>query len=101
MSSLHHVILDEMDIRLVLLEWGDGGNIALEITNTREQHNAEEFRSLVQPIVDSLCVRAPARRSVFHDDRERIPSTPFAPTVRPGVAMRPARRAPTPLRKVV
>ena len=53
-SSLHHVILDEMDIRLVLLEWADGGNITLEITNTREQHNAEEFRSLVQPIVDSL-----------------------------------------------
>jgi hypothetical protein len=52
-SDVHHVILGEMDIRLVLLEWGDG-NVTLEITNVREQHGADELRSQVQPIVDSL-----------------------------------------------
>lgn len=52
-SEVHHVILEEMDIRLVLLAWGDG-NLTLEITNVREQHSAEEFRSQLQPIIDSL-----------------------------------------------
>ncbi|HEX6954135.1 MAG TPA: hypothetical protein VF156_04570 [Agromyces sp.] len=52
-SEVHHAILEEMDIRLVLLAWGDG-NLTLEITNVREQHSAEEFRSQVQSIVDSL-----------------------------------------------
>jgi hypothetical protein len=52
-SSLHHVVLEEMDVRLVLLEWGEG-NVTLEITNVREQHSAEEFRSQLQPIIDSL-----------------------------------------------
>jgi hypothetical protein len=52
-SSLHHVVLEEMDVRLVLLERGDG-NVTLEITNVREQHSAEDFRSQLQPIIDSL-----------------------------------------------
>ena len=52
-SSVHHVILEGADVRLVLLEWGDG-NVTLEITNVPEQHSAEEFRSQLQPIIDSL-----------------------------------------------
>ncbi|MEI5584322.1 MULTISPECIES: hypothetical protein [unclassified Agromyces] len=52
-SDLHHVILEDMDVRLVLLEWGEG-NLTLEITNVREQRSAEEFRSQLQPIIDSL-----------------------------------------------
>lgn len=55
-SSVGHVVLEEMDVRLVLLEWGDG-NVTLEITNVREQHSAEEFRSQLQPIIDSLVFR--------------------------------------------
>lgn len=52
-SRLHHVISHELDVRLVLLEWGDG-NVTIEITNAKEQHSAEEFRSQLQPIIDSL-----------------------------------------------
>ncbi len=53
MSSLHHVILDELDLRLVILGWRTG-NVTLEITNVHEQHTAEEFRTALQPIIDSL-----------------------------------------------
>ena len=52
-SSLHHVILDELDLRLVILSRGTG-NVTLEITNVHEQHTAEEFRAALQPIIDSL-----------------------------------------------
>lgn len=52
-SDLHHVILEEMDVRLVILEHGEG-NVTLEITNVREQRSAEEFRAQLQPIIDSL-----------------------------------------------
>jgi hypothetical protein len=47
------VILHDLDVRLVLLEWG-AGNVTLEITNAKVQHSAEEFRSQLQPIIDSL-----------------------------------------------
>ncbi|RZS64524.1 hypothetical protein EV187_2911 [Agromyces ramosus] len=52
-SDLHHVILHDLDVRLVLLEWGDG-NVTLEITNAVAQHSPEEFRSQLQPVIDSL-----------------------------------------------
>lgn len=52
-SQLHHVIFPELDVRLILLESPDG-NLTLEVTNTKEQHSAEEFRALLQPIIDSL-----------------------------------------------
>ena len=52
-SSLHHVILHELDLRLVILGWRTG-NVTLEITNVREQHTADEFRTALQPIIDSL-----------------------------------------------
>ena len=52
-SDLHHVILHDIDVRLILLAW-DTGNVALEITNAQVQHSAEEFRSQLQPIIDSL-----------------------------------------------
>jgi hypothetical protein len=52
-SSLHHVILDELDLRLVILGWR-GGNVTLEITNVHKQHTAEEFRDALQPIINSL-----------------------------------------------
>ena len=52
-SSLHHVILDELDLRLIILGWRTG-NVTLEITNVHEQHTAEEFRTALQPIIDSL-----------------------------------------------
>ena len=52
-SSVHHVLLDEIDLRLVVLDW-EGGNVTLEVTNVKEQHSAAEFRSSVQPIIDSL-----------------------------------------------
>jgi hypothetical protein len=53
-SHLHHGIGEGMDVRLVFLEWGDAGNITLEITNVHAQHTATDFRAQVQPIVDSL-----------------------------------------------
>jgi hypothetical protein len=28
--------------------------VTLEITNVKEQHSAEEFRSMLRPIIDSL-----------------------------------------------
>ena len=56
-SSLHHVLLKEIDVRLVILDWEDG-NVTLEVTNVKEQHSAAEFRSLVQPIIDSLEFKA-------------------------------------------
>jgi hypothetical protein len=56
-SELHHVLLKELDLRLVILDWEDG-NVTLEVTNVKEQHPAEEFRSLVQPIIDSLEFKA-------------------------------------------
>ena len=52
-SSLHHVILNELDLRLVILGWRTG-NVTLEITNVHQQHTAEEFRIALQPIIDSL-----------------------------------------------
>ncbi len=56
-SKLHHVLLKELDLRLVILGWEDG-NVTLEITNVKEQHSAEEFRSMLQPIIDSLVLKA-------------------------------------------
>jgi hypothetical protein len=55
-SSLHHVILNELDLRLVILGWHTG-NVTLEITNVHQQHTAEEFRNALQPIIDSLKFR--------------------------------------------
>lgn len=52
-SALHHVILHELDVRLVILGWGDG-NVTLEITNVKQQHSAGAFRAALQPIIDSL-----------------------------------------------
>ena len=52
-SSLHHVILKELDVRLVILAW-QRGNVTLEITNEKKQHTAAEFRADLQPIVNSL-----------------------------------------------
>ncbi|MDQ3962650.1 MAG: hypothetical protein M3277_01850 [Actinomycetota bacterium] len=52
-SDLHHVLLNEIDVRLVILGWQDS-NVTLEITNVKEQHSAHEFRSMLQPIIDSL-----------------------------------------------
>ena len=56
-SDLHHVIVEGLDVRLVILGWEDG-NVTLEVTNVKEQHSAAEFRSLVQPIIDSLEFKA-------------------------------------------
>jgi hypothetical protein len=52
-SELLHVLLDEIEVRLVLLERGEG-NVTLEITNVTEQHPSDEFRAMLQPILDSL-----------------------------------------------
>lgn len=52
-SSLYHVVLNELDLRLVILDWHKG-NVTLEITNLKKQHSAEEFRTILQPILDSL-----------------------------------------------
>ena len=53
MSSLHHVILPELDVRLALLNW-QNGNVTLEITNVKEERSADDFRSQLQPIIDGL-----------------------------------------------
>ncbi|MBM7505900.1 hypothetical protein ACFPER_02205 [Agromyces aurantiacus] len=58
-SEVHHVVLDDMDVRLVFLRHRNS-NVTLEITNVREQRSAEEFRGLVQPIVDSLAFATPS-----------------------------------------
>ena len=52
-SDLHHVILRQLDVRLVVLGWRKG-NVTLEITNVKKQHSADEFRTALQPIIDSL-----------------------------------------------
>lgn len=52
-SELHHVILRQIDVRLVMLRWRNG-NVTLEITNVKEQHSADEFRAALQPIIESL-----------------------------------------------
>ncbi|SDL79937.1 hypothetical protein SAMN04488242_2863 [Tessaracoccus oleiagri] len=52
-SDLHHVVSAEIDVRLVILDHEDG-NVTLEITNVLEQHPTQEYRAIVQPIVDSL-----------------------------------------------
>ncbi len=52
-SQLHHVLLEELDVRLVILGWEEG-NVTLEITNVKEQHSAEQFRSELQPILHSM-----------------------------------------------
>jgi hypothetical protein len=52
-SDLHHVILKQLDLRLVILGWRKG-NVTLEITNVKKQHSADEFRTALQPIIDSL-----------------------------------------------
>lgn len=52
-SDLLHVILKPLDLRLVILGWREG-NVTLEITNVKKQHKADEFRSALQPIIDSL-----------------------------------------------
>lgn len=52
-AHLHHVLLHGVDVRLAILAWEDG-NIALEITNVRDQHTAAEYRAMTKPIIDSL-----------------------------------------------
>ena len=52
-SRLHHGIAEGRDVRLVFLEWGHG-NITLEIASVEGQRSAEEFRSQLEPILDSL-----------------------------------------------
>lgn len=52
-SQMHHVLLDELEVRLVILARGEG-NVTLEITNVSEQHPSDEFRASLQPILDSL-----------------------------------------------
>ena len=56
-GKLHHVLLKELNVRLVILGWEDG-NVTLEITNVKKQHSAKEFRSMLQPIINSLAVKA-------------------------------------------
>ncbi|EWT01391.1 hypothetical protein N865_08575 [Intrasporangium oryzae NRRL B-24470] len=52
-SELHHVILHELDVRLIILDWKNG-NVVLEITSVKDRVSSEEYRATVQPIVDSL-----------------------------------------------
>lgn len=52
-SQLHHVLLDELEVRLVVLQRGEG-NVTLEITNVTEQHPSDDYRASLQPILDSL-----------------------------------------------
>ena len=52
-SQVHHVILEEIDVRLVILGWRKG-NVMMEITNVKTQHSADEFRAALQPILNSL-----------------------------------------------
>lgn len=53
-SDLHHGNSEGIDIRLVFLEWGDDGNVTLEMTSVQEQHTADDFRAELQPIIESL-----------------------------------------------
>jgi hypothetical protein len=52
-SQLHHVILHQIDVRLMILGWEDG-NVTIEITNVKDQVSAKDYRAVVQPIVDSI-----------------------------------------------
>lgn len=52
-SSLHHVAVKEIDVRLIILAWQEG-NVTLEITNAKEQHSAVEYRAALRPVIDSL-----------------------------------------------
>jgi hypothetical protein len=52
-SQLHHVLLDGLEVRLLILDW-NGTNVVVEITNVRQQHQGGPYRTEVQPIIGSL-----------------------------------------------
>jgi hypothetical protein len=52
-SELHHVILPQIDVRLIVLSWKPG-NVTIEITNVKKQYPADKWRALVEAIVSSL-----------------------------------------------
>jgi hypothetical protein len=52
-SQLHHVLLDGLNVRLLILDWSKT-NVIIEITNLKDQHTADEYRAEVRPIIDSL-----------------------------------------------
>lgn len=52
-SDLYHVVLPQIDVRLVLLSW-KRGNVTIEITNVHKQYPAAKWRAIVQPIVNSF-----------------------------------------------
>ena len=54
LKLLHHVILKQLNLRLVILAWRKG-NVTLEILPTsRNSTSADEFRTALQPIIDFL-----------------------------------------------
>ena len=52
-SQLHHVLLPQMTMRLIVLDW-NATNVAIEITSVDEQASAEAYAVEVAPIVASL-----------------------------------------------
>lgn len=52
-SELHHVILRDLAVRLVLLKWQDS-NVTIEITSTLHQHTFNEYMELTAPVIKSL-----------------------------------------------
>jgi hypothetical protein len=57
-SALHHVILHEHDVRLVILAW-QGGNVTLEITSIKDAIPAADYRAALAPILDSIQFTTP------------------------------------------
>lgn len=52
-SSVHHVSLHEIHVRLIVLAW-NSANVTIEITSVNEQHSTPEWLRLVNPIIKSL-----------------------------------------------
>lgn len=52
-SDLHHVVIRELKVRLVLLEWDDS-NVTIEITSVHAQHAFEDYMELTAPVIKSL-----------------------------------------------
>ncbi len=52
-SDLHHVVLRDLAVRLVLLEWQDS-NVTIEITSALHQHTFDEYMELTASVIKSL-----------------------------------------------
>ncbi|MEO6511080.1 MAG: hypothetical protein ABIO16_08830 [Nocardioides sp.] len=56
-SSLFHVSLHEIDVRLIVLKWKHT-NVTVELTSVKSQHSHRQWMRIVRPIIRSLAFDA-------------------------------------------